>query len=49
MAMEDFDSSSEEDQIVELARMINLEMLRGECSEGLEELRRSENQPQSQD
>ena len=49
MAMEDSDSSSEENQIAELARMINLEMLRGECLEELEELRRSENQPQSQD
>ena len=44
MAMEDSDSS-EEDQIAEIARRINLEMLRNECSEELEELRRNENQP----
>ena len=46
MAMEDSDSSSEENQITELAKMINLEMLGGECSEELEELRRNENQLQ---
>ena len=46
MAMEDYDSSYEEDQIAELARRINLEMLTNECSEELEELRRRENQPQ---
>ena len=45
MAMEDSDSSSEENQITEHARMINLEMLGGECSE---ELRRNENQLQGQ-
>ena len=49
MAMKDSDSSFEEDQIAELARRINLEMLRNECSEELEELRRSENQPQGQE
>ena len=49
MAMEDSDSSFEENQIIELIRMTNLEMLRGECLEELEEFRRSENQPQSQD
>ena len=48
MVMEDSDSSSEEDQIAEIARRINLEMLRNECSEELEELRRNENQPQGQ-
>ena len=46
MAMEDSDSFSEENQITKLARMINLEMLRVECSEELEELRRNENQLQ---
>ena len=35
MAMEDFDSSFEEEQIAEIARRINLEMLRNECSEDL--------------
>ena len=49
MAMEDSDSSFEEDQIAEIARRINLEMLRNECSEELEELRRNESQPQSQE
>ena len=46
MEMEDYDSSYEEDQIAELARRINLEILRNKCSGELEELRRSENQPQ---
>ena len=41
--MEDSDLSLEENQITEIARMINLEMLEGECLEELEELRRNEN------
>ena len=49
MAMEDSDSSFEEDQVAEIARRINLEMLRDECSEELEELRRNESQPQGQE
>ena len=40
--MEDFDLSLEENQVTEIARMINLEMLEGECLEELEELRRNE-------
>ena len=49
MVMEDSDYSFEEDQIAEIARIINLEMLRNECSEELEELGRNENQPQIQE
>ena len=43
LAMEDSDLFSEENQITEIARMMNLEILEGECSEELEELRRNEN------
>ena len=46
--IEDLDSSSKEDHIAEIYRIINLEIIRNECLEELEELRRNENQPQGQ-